>query len=116
MGFREYLEQVQHATPWKAGKHEIVQMWQNLRPTPILMRPVPQHEKGSRFRHDGIRITGSPVFINSILGRIKDIIAYDKSPGMRLDLEYKEVKAGSGGPESGYVCYIHVEESLNKRM
>lgn len=116
IGFKEYLEQVQHAKPWKAGKEEVLQMWQNLRPSPIMMRPVPQNQKGSRFHHDGIRVTGSPVFINSVLSRLKEIISYEKSPNMRLDVEYREVKAGSGGPESGYVCYIHVEEDVNKRI
>jgi hypothetical protein len=115
MSFKDYCEQVQHAKPWKAGKDEILQMWGNLRPSPILMRPVPQHQKGSRFHHDGIRLTGSPMFINSVLSRLKDIMAYERNPGQRLDLEYREIQAGTGGPESGYVCYIHVEQDINKR-
>ena len=118
MDFKQYIEQnehAKHAKPWKAGKAEVLQMWQNLRPSPILMRPVPQHQVGSRFHHDGIRITGSASFINSVLSRLKDIMEYEKYPGSRLDLEYREVQVGSGGPESGYVCYIHVEEDLNKR-
>lgn len=115
MGFKDYLESTQQAKPWSASKDDVMKMWQNLRPTPIMMKPVPQNQKGSRFHHDGLRITGSPSFINSVLSRVKEIMAYENSPSVRLDVEYREVKAGSGGSEAGYVCYIHVEEDLKKR-
>lgn len=103
--FREYVDQL--AKPWKAKKAEVLQFWRNLKPNlPIQMMPVPESHKGTRFRADGLRITGTPQFINSILSRIQDLIVME-SDDYRLDVEYRQIESKvSGNPQ--YVFYVHL--------
>lgn len=107
MEFRDFLENKR----FEAKKDDIVRLWNTLRPyLPIQPQPIPLHHTGTRYDDDGLRITGSPTFINSILSRVKDFLKYDATPGLELDIEYKQIqtKHGTlyGGPR--YVCYIHV--------
>lgn len=104
--------------PWKARKRDIVRFWQGLKPNlPILPSPVPKHHKGSRFDQDGIRITGSPDFINGVISRLKDFLRYYHDPTLRLDVEYRQIETKTGIPQSKpvYVFYIHVIETDAKR-
>jgi hypothetical protein len=105
-----------HANVWHAGKEQVIDMWKNLRPSPIMMRPVPEGHRGTRLHQDGIRLTGSPQFINSVLSRIKEVLAYENQPGMRLDLEYREIESKTPTEEATYLCYIHLEQDLKKKM
>lgn len=113
--FQKFLES-QKVKVWHATKEEIIEMWRNLRPSAIVMRPVSENQKGTRLKNDGIRITGSPQFINSILSRIKDLIGYEENSGTRLDLEYRQIEPtenDDGIP--AYLCYIHAEQDLKKK-
>jgi hypothetical protein len=101
---------------WHAAKEDILQMWSNLQPSPVQMAPIPENQKGTRLRNDGIRITGSPQFINSVLSRLKDVLNYDKQPGMRLDIEYRQIEPSGSNEPPAYLCYIHVEQDLKKKM
>lgn len=107
MNFREFVEK----KAWKAKKADVLQFWKNLRPNmPIQMEPVPETHEGTRFRSDGLRITGSPAFINSVLSRVKDIIQME-SDTVRLDVEYREIENQEGDtvPSSKeYVFYAHL--------
>jgi hypothetical protein len=105
-----------HAPVWHASKDEIVQMWTNLKPSPILMAPIPENQKGTRLHNDGLRITGSASFINSVLSRLKDLLNYEKSPGTRLDLEYRQIEQDTPNASPNYLCYIHVEQDLKKKL
>ena len=101
---------------WHASKEEILSNWRNLRQTPIFMAPVPENQSGTRLKNDGIRVTGSPQFINSILSRIKDLLKYEDAPGTRLDVEYRQIEPDdSGYTIPAYLCYIHVEQDLKKK-
>ncbi|RDJ35142.1 MAG: hypothetical protein DWQ19_09920 [Crenarchaeota archaeon] len=112
MNFREFFEK----KAWKAKKADVIQFWQNIKPNlPIQMEPVSATHKGTRFRSDGIRITGSPQFINSVLSRIKDIIQL-QSGDVRLDVEYREIenKEGDTTPSTQeYVFYVHLVDKNN---
>jgi len=93
---------------WKAKKGEIIQLWQSMKPNmPLMMEPVPESHKGTRFNHDGIRITGSPQFINSVMSRLKDLMQFEKDQ-IRLDVEYRQVEAKSEDPRPGYAFYAHL--------
>jgi hypothetical protein len=123
--FREFLEQADgpdggevphvHAPIWHASKEEIIQMWTNLKPSPVQMAPIPENQKGTRLHNDGLRITGSAPFINSVLSRLKDLLAYERNPGTRLDLEYREIESKVPNSTPNYLCYIHVEQDLKKK-
>lgn len=121
MDFREFMEQDsmtppttspgQGPKPWKAKKADVINFWQQIRPgMPLDVQPVEKGHLGTRFSEDGIRITGSPSFINSVLSRLKDFLQYNSTPGMKLDVEYREVQGKSGGDpgKKVYVFYVHV--------
>lgn len=125
MDFKDYLNEdyswyskPSYLKPWKAKRADAINMWTRLKDNlPINLRPIPKSHRGSTFRTDGIRITGSPPFIQSILSRIKDFLQYDKKLGTKLEIEYRQIpnkkpKLGQEFvPESPeYVFYIHVKE------
>jgi hypothetical protein len=133
MSFREFMaaqEQPQEAPPmeptqpvkpklWKATKDEIVAYWKSLRPeTPIMMRPVGYDHKGSTYGEDGIRITGSPQFIGSVLARLKEFLNYE-TPTTKLALVYRQTASPSqsmmGQNKTSYVFYIQTKERGNSQ-
>lgn len=99
--------------PWRASKDDIIQHWNALRPdTPIVFDPINHNHKGSTFGEDGVRLTGSKRFIDSILGRLKDVLAYE-GPSTKLDLVYRQTQyKGTDTPDkaSSFVFYIMVRE------
>ena len=107
--FEQYLEQKR---PWHAKKENVLRAWQAAQTGPIVMRPVSPFHKGTRFRSDGIRITGSYPFIMSVLARIKDLLGYENAPGTTLDVELRQVETKTAMPETGpaYVCYVYLEQ------
>lgn len=114
--FREFIEK-KKSTAWKARKSEVLQFWQNLPPhLPISMEPVPENHQGTRFRQDGLRITGSPNFINSIICRLKDIIHFENE-STRLDVEYRQIENPNGDSTPGtpeFVFYAHLVKKNEK--
>jgi hypothetical protein len=110
MDFRNFLEE----KSWKAKRDDILELWRNVRPyLPIEAEVVPARHKGTRYRYDGVRITGRPKFINSILSRLKDFLRHEGQPGVRLDIEYEQIETKEGSILEGprFVCYIHLMES-----
>lgn len=114
--FDEYIneqEKMKPKKPWQAKKADILKFWRNAQAKPIVANPVPIEHRGSRFRSDGVRITGTSYFINSILARIKDVIRYEDQEGTRLDVEYREIPVGKFPDYNKlpkYVFYLHIEE------
>jgi hypothetical protein len=113
MNFKEFINT--KSKSWKAKRQDVIDLWQKIRPyMPIQIQPVPQQHSGTRYRFDGIRITGTSGFINSVLSRLKDLLKYENSPGMKLDVEYQQIENKEGDlREARYVCYIHVTEKKN---
>ena len=112
--FKLYLEQEEEG--WRAKKSEILALWQSLKPgMPLHIDPIPVIKKGSRYDADGIRITGTATFINTVLSRFKDMLEYESSPYLKLDVEYQEIlKNKAPNKEPRYVCYIHVVQREKK--
>jgi hypothetical protein len=76
----------------------------------ILPTPVPYKHKGSTYDEDGIRITGSKAFIDSVLSHLKQILAYESNT-TRLQIVFKETVDRETGIETGkYNCYVQVHE------
>jgi hypothetical protein len=93
-------------------KKEVLRRWECLpRNLPLQMEAIPYKHRGTAFAEDGIRITGSQQFIDSVLSRLKDLLKYEDDL-TRLQLVYKE----SLDKESGAIlpgswnCYIQVHE------
>ena len=115
--FREWQEK-QSVAPlkqeaWKMSKDDIVKHWQQLQPGMPLaqLRVIPPEHKGSTYRYDGIRVTGSSQFINSIMSRMKELMEYE-SATTRLSVVYHQQvdsKLQEPIPDS-YVFYIQVKD------
>jgi len=110
MDFKNFMEGKKDAG-FKASKEDIVKMWQNLQVSPIQATPIPLGHKGTRYNQDGVRITGTYPFINSVLSHLKDLLRFELSPNTKLDIEYRQIKAKSGlNLVPKYVCYVHIEQ------
>lgn len=97
---------------WKAKEADVMKMWKDARSDiPVLMSPVSIHHRGSKYAQDGIRITGSSTFINSVLGKLKDILAYE-SPNVDVEVEYRQIldKTGQDKGSPKFVFYVHLKE------
>ena len=75
-------------------KQDALNHWKGLEDNlPVLpvMRPISYKTTGSTYGACGIRIDGSPEFIDAVLSRLKDLIA-GESTYTRLELARNEVK------------------------
>ena len=119
MDFKEFMSPfgaTPQNKPWKAKRAEALEFWKQLKPNlPIVLEPIPEGHEGTKFRKDGIRITGSPQFISSTLSRLKELLAWER-PGYKLDVEYRQVESKDSNPAEppDYVFYIHVLRAPNK--
>lgn len=122
MKFKKWLEKKnllefqkpQIVPKWKISKDQIIKNWQSINPeTPIALTPISKDHKGSTYGEDGIRITGNPQFINSVLGKIKPLLNYE-TPTTKLVLSYRETQSPSqverGNLKKSYVFYVQVKE------
>lgn len=99
---------------WKASKEEILAFWQKLRPdTPIQMKPIEYTHKGSTYGEDGLRITGSPQFISSVIARLKEFLQFE-TPSTKLAVSYRETESPSkvqmGQSKTSYVFYVAAKQ------
>ena len=107
MEFKIFLEAGEQG--WRAKKAEILDMWHKLKPgLPLHIDPIPAIKQGSRYNSDGLRITGTPTFINTVLSRFKDMLEYEQNPYLKLDVEYQEIMKDRDPQNPRYVCYLHV--------
>ncbi len=90
-------------------KKPFLKHWSKLRANQKLKpKPVRYTHEGSTYAEDGIRITGSRAFVDSVLSRMKDLLAYE-SDGTRLQAVYKRsTDRESGKTISSYNCYVQV--------
>lgn len=106
-----YAKERKTDVKWKLTKDQIISHWHSLRPDdPIKMRPLPYDYEGETYNKDGIRITGSRAFIDSILCRMKELMAYE-NPQVKLNLIYRMQPKERQDPHSppSFVCYIQSE-------
>jgi hypothetical protein len=92
-------------------KDEFINHWTSIKPNQeIKISPVAYKHEGSTYAEDGIRITGSTQFIDSILSRIKDLLDYE-ADGTRLQVVYKESQDRETKESlDSWNCYIQVHE------
>jgi len=95
----------------KMKKAEILTHWNSIEPDQkIKIAEVPYKHRGSTYDQDGIRLTGSKEFIDSVLSRIKELLSYENHVS-RLQLVYKESHDRKTQAKLGsYNCYIQVHE------
>jgi len=92
-------------------KAEILAHWKSLsRPQEMIPRPVPYRHQGSTYDQDGIRITGSRVFIDAVLSRLTDLLAFENGR-TRLHVSYQPATDKEDGrPLGSWSCYVQVHE------
>lgn len=91
LSFKGWCEEQAVQKPWKAKKEEILKFWQALPPS-MPIQPtnvVPVYHQGSTYPYDGIRVTGSQQFINSVASRLKDMLNFE-GQDKKLYLLYKQ--------------------------
>ena len=106
-------QQIGLSKPWKAQKAQVVDHWQKLRPQQPFgqIRAIPREHKGPTYGFDGMRITGSPQFIDSVISRLKDLLNLE-SEETRLALIYRQQvnnKTEQPVPDS-YVFYLQIKD------
>lgn len=107
MTFRQFLENKEK--PWIAKKDDVLRLWNSTKEdTPLQPQPVPSKHIGTRFDQDGIRLTGSSQWINSVLGRIKPLLFYSNHPSLDLDVKYRSVQRRNISDRPSFACYINV--------
>lgn len=96
---------------WRLKKDQILAHWQAIRnDTAIKMIPLPSNYEGETYDKDTIRVTGSRQFIDSILSRLKELMAYENAK-IKLNVIYRmqpQEKQMAGQPPA-FVCYIQSE-------
>lgn len=102
-------------------KKEALARWESLAPDqPILkhMAAIPYKAKGSKYGTCGIRIDGTPAFVDAVLSHLKELIK-GEGVGTRLGLARSEVgvvKTANGTKGFGNkvrgaeCCYIRLHE------
>ena len=92
-------------------KEQFLKHWASLRKNQIVKpKPVRYTHEGSTYAEDGIRITGSKKFIDSVLSRLKDMLAFECDE-TRLQAVYsKSSDRESGKQLSSWNCYIQVHQ------
>ena len=72
------------------NKATMLEHWKGIKPgLPIAIAEVPYRHTGSTYAEDGIRLTGSQAFIDSVLSRLTDLLEYENG-STRLQVVYKE--------------------------
>ncbi|HTG02364.1 MAG TPA: hypothetical protein VK654_17410 [Nitrospirota bacterium] len=92
-------------------KERFLKHWASIRKNQKLNpRPVRYRHEGSTYEEDGIRITGSRTFIDSVLSRLKDLLAYENHE-TRLQVVYKKsADRASGKQLKSWNCYVQVHQ------
>lgn len=116
---------IPHQKPWSATKDEIMDMWHKLRPDlPIYLTPMDSNDtptpggtEHSSYGEDGIRITGSWVFISSILGRLKELLQYE-NPQSKLKLVFRGIDSNrlSRPDQQSYAFYVNLERRPPQKL
>ena len=103
-------------------KAETLQAWKNIPANlPILphFQPIPYKASGSTYGACGIRIDGSPAFVDAVLSRLKDLIDGENQV-TRLTLARNRVDGSGLGKELGNAvkdsecCYIRLHVRGNQ--
>ncbi|GAG66532.1 unnamed protein product [marine sediment metagenome] len=92
-------------------KAEFLDHWQKIEADQkINITPVRYKHQGSTYAKDGIRLTGSRQFIDSMLSKLKELLDHENHT-TRLQVAYKEsLDKDTGYALGSWNCYIQVHE------
>jgi hypothetical protein len=92
-------------------KEAFLAHWRALPPDqPLQPRVIPYKHEGSTYAEDGIRITGSREWIDAVLSRLKDLLAFENGC-TRLQVAYQEsTDRARRSPLGSWNCYLQVHQ------
>jgi len=92
-------------------KAQFLEHWHGIKADQnIKINPVAYKHAGSTYAEDGIRLTGSMEFIDSVLSRLKSLLSHENG-ATRLQVVYKEsTDRRTQEPLDSYNCYIQVHQ------
>ena len=98
-------------------KSETLMRWRSLRKTNPLkhMNAIPYKARGSRYGACGIRIDGTPAFIDAVLSNLQDLLDGENAI-TRLELARSDVDGSTLGKSfenrdiDAQVCYIRLHK------
>jgi len=104
-------DEVKEREGTKMKKAQILARWEGLKANQeVSPQMVAYKHTGSTYNEDSIRITGRTEFIDSVLSRLKDLLAYENG-STRLQVSYQEANdKDSGLPLGSYCAYVQVHE------
>lgn len=109
--FRSWCEEKVSSFAWKAKKPEIVNYWSKLPPS-LPVQPFnipPANYRGSSYMYDGIRITGSRQFIDSVASKLKDVLKFDSGNTKLMLRYYQQIDKNTDYPlPNSYVFYAQI--------
>jgi len=92
-------------------KKEILAHWRAITPRqPLTPGVVPYKHEGSTYTEDGVRITGTQAWIDSVLSRLTELLAHENGT-TRLQVSYQEsTDKVNRQPTGSFCCYVQVHE------
>lgn len=92
-------------------KAQFLEHWNQIKANQnIKINSEPYKHQGSTYAEDGIRLTGSMEFIDSVLSRLKDLLERENGE-TRLQVAYKEsTDRHTQELIDSYNCYVQVHE------
>ena len=92
-------------------KKEALKRWAGLKPNQkVNPSVVPYKHEGSTFDQDGIRLTGSQEFIDSVLSHLKSYLELENGE-TRLSISYAQATDRHTKEKlDSYQCYVQVHE------
>jgi hypothetical protein len=92
-------------------KEQFLKHWGSLQKNQKLQpKPVPYAHEGSTYEQDGIRVTGSRSFVDSVLSRLKDLLLHENDE-TRLHVVYQRSSDRESGKQlKSWNCYIQVHQ------
>lgn len=92
-------------------KKELLSHWEAIKPNQeIKPAVVPYKHEGSTFDQDGIRLTGSQKFIDSVLSHLKPLLQHENGT-TRLQVSHSQATdRHTGAKLDSFKCYIQVHQ------
>ncbi len=92
-------------------KEQFLKHWASIRKNQKLQpKPVPYSHEGTTYAEDGIRLTGSRAFVDSVLSRLKDLLLFENDD-TRLQVVYKRSADRENGKQlNSWNCYVQVHQ------
>ncbi len=92
-------------------KDPFLKHWASLRKNQkVQPRPVPYRHAGSTYAEDGIRLTGSRTFVDSVLSRLKDLLLFENDETWLRVVYKRSADRESGKQLSAWNCYVQVHK------